>query len=200
MKVLVLDAMGVIYPVGDDVRDLLYPFVLEKHGVFDFAVIENYYKLASLGKISAQEFWKNVGLYPQLENEYLQRFRLTDGLIDFLKNAKSRGIEIWCLSNDLSEWSKKLRIRFGLEKYFRGFVISGDVGLRKPDPMIYQNLLNRLNVPAKDVLFVDDNPKNIVAAMELGIDSILFSPAGGKESNGKYCCAAAFNDILPLLD
>src|SRR5271157_1173749 len=127
MKVLVLDAMGVIYPVGDDVRDLLYPFVLEKRGVSDFAVIENYYKLASLGKISAQEFWKDVGLYPQLENEYLQRFKLTPGLLDFLKKAESRGIEIWCLSNDLAEWSQKLRKRFGLEQYFRGFVISGDV-------------------------------------------------------------------------
>ena len=49
MKILALDAMGVIYPVGDDVKDLLYPFILEKRGVFDFAVVEKYYILASLG-------------------------------------------------------------------------------------------------------------------------------------------------------
>jgi putative hydrolase of the HAD superfamily len=200
MKVLVLDAMGVIYPVGDDVRGLLYPFILEKRGVFDFAVIENYYKLASLGKISAQEFWKDVGLYPQLEDEYLQRFELTPGLLDFLKKAESRGLEIWCLSNDLAEWSKKLRNRFGLEQYFRGVIISGDVGLRKPDPMIFRLLLERSGVPAKQLLFVDDNPKNIVAAAALGIDSVLFSPAGGKELNGKYRSAANFDAILPLLD
>ena len=176
MKVLVLDAMGVIYAVGDDVRDLLYPFIVEKGGNKDFAIVQEYYHLASLGKMFAAEFWKAVGINPQLEDEYLQRLKLTDGLLDFLKNVKSRGIEIWCLSNDLSEWSKKLRIRFGLEKYFHSFVISGDVGIRKPDPMIYQNLLNRLNVKANDVIFVDDRTKNLEPASALGFNTILFSP------------------------
>jgi len=57
MKVLVLDAMGVIYPVGDDVRGLLYPFILEKRGVFDFAVIENYLNW----QVSERSLHKNFG-------------------------------------------------------------------------------------------------------------------------------------------
>ena len=200
MKVLVLDAMGVIYSVGDDVRDLLYPFIIEKGGTRDFAIVQEHYQQASLGKISAAELWKAVGISPQLEDEYLQRFKLTEGLLDFLRNIKSRGLEIWCLSNDLSEWSAKLRIRFGLEKYFRGFVISGDIGIRKPDPMIYQNLLNRLNVKANDVIFVDDNPKNIDAASRFGLTTILFSQTIDPGLDEKHFKAATFNDIKQFLD
>ena len=200
MKVVVLDAMGVIYPVGDDVKDLLYPFIIEKGGTRDFALIEKYYHLASLGKISAAEFWKTVGIAPQLENQYLRRFELTPGLLDFLKKIKSRGVEIWCLSNDLSEWSTKLRSRFGFDKYFRGFVISGDIGIRKPDPMIYYNLLNRLNVKASDVIFVDDNPKNLDAASAIGFITVLFSPTNDTALNKKHLKAATFNEVMQFWD
>jgi putative hydrolase of the HAD superfamily len=200
MKTLVLDAMGVIYPVGDDVHNLLCPFITAKHGAGDYTTVEKYYIQASLGEISARDLWQAVGIDPQLEDEYLQRFELTGGLLDFLKKAKSRGIEMWCLSNDLAEWSQKLRSRFGLEKYFSGFIISGDVALRKPDPMIFRLLLARSGVPIKQLLFVDDNPINIVTAVELGIASVLFSPAGDTKLSKKYRRVAAFDDILPLLD
>jgi putative hydrolase of the HAD superfamily len=199
MKVLVLDAVGVMYPVGDDVKDLLYPFILEKHGVVDFAVVDAYYKQASLGQISASVFWQAVGLTPWFEDEYLQRFKLADGLPEFLDKVKSQGLEIWCLSNDLSEWSQKLRNRFGLDKYFGGFVISGDIGIRKPDPMIYRNLLNRLNVSAEDVLFVDDRLKNLEPTSILGFTTILFSPVDAIVKDERYLKAAALNDILAFL-
>ena len=86
-----------------------------------------------------------------------------------------------------------------MDKYFRGFVISGDVGLRKPDPMIYQNLLNRLNVTANDVIFVDDNPKNLDAASAIGFITILFSPTVNAAINEKYFKAAKFDDIKQFL-
>lgn len=105
MNVLVLDAMGVIYSVGDDVIDLLCPFVLEKGGTKDISKIERLYHLASLGNISASEFWGAVDVDPGLEEEYLQSHRLSDGLIDFLEIINSRGYDVWCLSDDLPEWS-----------------------------------------------------------------------------------------------
>ena len=55
MKILVLDAMGVIYSVGDDVRDLLCPFIEEKGGTKDVPKIERLYHSASLGNMSAAD-------------------------------------------------------------------------------------------------------------------------------------------------
>ncbi len=51
-------------------------------------------------------------------------------------------------------------------------VISGRVGLRKPDPRIYRLVLDGLGVPAERVVFVDDAPVNIDAAQALGMRGI----------------------------
>ena len=75
-KTLVLDAMGVIYSVGDDVSDLLCPFVVEKGGLRDVGRIAALYRAASLGQMSAKEFWQAVSVDPELEEEYLARHRL----------------------------------------------------------------------------------------------------------------------------
>lgn len=196
LKVLVLDAMGVIYSVGDDVRGLLCPFIEEKGVTKDIAEIEGLYDLASLGKMSASEFWGELDLDPALEDEYLQRYTLTDGLIDFLKAIKAEGFQVWCLSNDLSEWSRKLRTRFGLANYFRGFVISGDVGVRKPDRAIFEYLVRQLDVKPYDAVFVDDQPKNLDTAAELGFQTVLFAPAGHDLPDEKHQVVANFNELL----
>ncbi len=199
MNVLALDAMGVIYSVGDDVTELLCPFVEEKGGTRDTSQIAEPYHLASLGKMSASEFWRGVGLAPKLEDEYLQRHKLTDGLIDFLEAANARGWEIWCLSNDLSQWSRKLRARFGLDEYFRGFVISGDVGFRKPDRAIFDYLVKQLEASPSRTVFVDDQRKNLDTAAALGFEAILFAPASHGLTDEKHRVATTFGKLLLML-
>jgi HAD superfamily hydrolase (TIGR01509 family) len=149
--------------------------------------------------MTATEFWQSIGVAPNLEDEYLQRHKLTDGLIEFLEAINSSGGEVWCLSNDLSEWSRKLRDRFKLARYLRGFVISGDVGLRKPDPKIFQYLIRRLDVDAGDAVFVDDNPKNLDAATELGLKTILFDASGENPGHSGHEAVRNFNELLRYL-
>jgi putative hydrolase of the HAD superfamily len=196
LRILVLDAMGVIYSVGNDDRDLLCPFVEEKGGTKDVSKIEMLYHSTSLGNMSSAELWKAVGLDPGLEDEYLQRYKLTDGLTDFLEAVNSQGYEVWCLSNDISEWSKKLRARFGLDKYVRDFVISGDVGVRKPEQAIFDHLIGQLTVSPRDAVFVDDQRRNLDVAAALGFNTILFVPAGHDLIDEKHIVATSFADVL----
>jgi HAD superfamily hydrolase (TIGR01509 family) len=197
-EIVVLDAMGVMYSVGDDVRDLLCPFIAEKGGLRDTDRIRDVYISASLGNISASRFWESVGVSSDLEDEYLRRHKLNNGLIEFLEAANSRGSKVWCLSNDVSAWSEKLRTRFGLEEYFRGFVISGDVGFRKPDPAIYRNLLEQIGGNVSSKLFVDDNPKNLDAAARLGFETILFD-AGVSSGGSAHERASSFGELQRYL-
>ena len=199
LKAVVLDAMGVIYFVGDDVADLLCPFIAEKGGTSDITKIERLYHSATLGNMSAFEFWKSVGIEPGLEDEYLQRYKLTDGLIEFLEAMNSRDIEVWCLSNDISEWSRKLRARFGLERYFQGFVISSDVGARKPDHAIFEYLLGWLSVSPSDAVFVDDQPKNLNPAAQLGFGTILFAPCGANANEFGHDLVRDLSELLSRL-
>jgi len=199
LKVIVLDAMGVIYSVKDDVLDLLFPFIAEKGGSRDISKIQENYHSASLGEMTAAEFWKAVGIAPELEDEYLQRHTLTNGVIEFLVAVKRRGHPIWCLSNDLSEWSKKLRLRFGLDKYFAGCVISGDVNVRKPDLAIYYHLIKQFKRNPQEALLVDDNPKNLDSAASLGFETVLFRPTSSRLTNKIHKTATTFDEILSLL-
>jgi putative hydrolase of the HAD superfamily len=70
-------------------------------------------------------------------------------------------------------------------------IISGEVGLRKPDPRIYQLLLERLDLPAERTAFVDDVKPNVVAAAELGIHAIQHTDAAATR--------AALRPLVPEL-
>lgn len=56
--------------------------------------------------------------------------------------------------------------------------LSQEMGLRKPDPHIYQRLLNLEEVSAAEAIFFDDNRENIEAARALGIHSLHITDAG----------------------
>jgi len=71
LKTIVLDAMGVIYSVGDDVSELLCPFIAEKGGLRDVGRISLLYRAASLGQMSAKEFWRAASVDPGREDDYL---------------------------------------------------------------------------------------------------------------------------------
>ncbi|WP_445182003.1 HAD family hydrolase [Pseudonocardia sp. Cha107L01] len=58
---------------------------------------------------------------------------------------------------------------------FSVVIDSSDVGVRKPDPAIYLELLRRVDRRPEQVAFVDDLPRNVDAAAALGIAPILFT-------------------------
>jgi putative hydrolase of the HAD superfamily len=198
MRILVLDAMGVIYSVSDDVLDLLCPFIEEKRGVVDYQRIESLYRAASLGRISAAQFWQTIGIDPALEDEYVARHRLSTGLIEFLQKVSTQVASVWCLSNDVTAWSVKLRQRFELSRFVKGFVVSGDVGARKPDRVIYERLLEKVRVEPADILFVDDRVRNLDTAATLGMETVLFT-ADHSSGRNKHRVVSNFQELYALV-
>jgi putative hydrolase of the HAD superfamily len=179
MPCLVLDATRVIFEAADDVGDLLIPFIAEKSTTCNEAAIQAAYLEVSLGTISPDEFWNQVGVAANLEDEFLSRHRLNSGVVELLEWCRDNDIPVWCLSNDVGRWSQKLRAHLDIETYLQGSIISGDVGLRKPDRQIYQALIDAVGYPVEELLFVDDREANALAARQLGIESILHDPRAG---------------------
>lgn len=178
-EILILDAMGVLYQAGDDVAELLVPFVHD-NGRTDLpaGAIEQKYTAASLGQLDAAAFWKDVGVDPAKEDDYLAGHRLIEGTREALPSLRQRFASIACLSNDVADWSAKLRRRFGLEAWIDPWFISGDLGIRKPSPEIYQLVIDRLDARPQDIVFVDDRPRNLDAAKALGIHTVLLDIRG----------------------
>ena len=191
MSCLVLDAMGVIFKSADDVAELLIPFIAEKSGSIDEEVIQAAYFEASLGKISPNEFWRRVGVESGLEDEFLSRHSLNPGATELLSHARDSGVSIWCLSNDVGRWSEKLRNNLGVEEFLSGSIISGDVGVRKPDREIYEILIQSCGFEIEEILFVDDREKNAIASREAGIETITFHPGRGFTDVKKWISQSA---------
>jgi len=173
IDVVVFDAMGVTFVEGDDVSNLLIPFVARECGCTNRDRVRKLYLPASLGQISSRKFWTHIGCaYPASERKYLDtQLTLDPDFVAVAEQLKKRYV-LAMLSNDVSEWSAYLRSRFALDRLFASVVISGDQGFRKPDPRLYHVLLRSLNVAPQQCVFVDDQPRNLETAAQLGMRTI----------------------------
>lgn len=98
--------------------------------------------------------------------------------VDILMDLKRRGYPVYALSNWNDETFQLALSDLPFLRLFDGRIVSGEVKLGKPDPAIYQLLLSRFNLNPREIVFIDDREENVVAARNLGIESIRFiSPA-----------------------
>jgi epoxide hydrolase-like predicted phosphatase len=92
-------------------------------------------------------------------------------MIDGVRALRGPGLRIGLLSNSLGDAATYDRAL--LDELFDGWVISSEVGLRKPDPAIYALAAERIGVPAERCVFVDDLPGNLRPARALGMATVL---------------------------
>ena len=187
---VVLDAMGVMYQPGDDLGDLAIPFLRELGCTKTDAEIVGIYNEASLGNIDSAELWRRWGVSEDpalLDRRLMDRYTLTDGLLDFLGWCKEAGLRVACISNDLGEWASLRAAHFGLTEHIASWTISGDVGHRKPDGAIYDAFLATSGAAAH--VFVDDKLPNVLAAAEQGMHGVLFGQGSVKPPPGVRAAA-----------
>ena len=96
--------------------------------------------------------------------------------VAILKKLKERGhYKLYALTNWSAELFPKALELYEFLHWFDGRVVSGEEKMRKPAPEFYQLLLQRYNLQPDEVIFIDDNLRNIKAAEAIGIKSIPFS-------------------------
>ncbi len=99
------------------------------------------------------------------------------GTVDVLAELRATGVRLLVLSNWSAETFPTARSRFGFLSWFDGVVISGDVGSIKPDPRIFEHLMEQHSVLPQETVFVDDQAANVEAAARLGFVAVLFREA-----------------------
>lgn len=179
-KTILLDMYGVIL---EESKGFFIPYTFQR---FDESEHERLTKLfredhlftrASNGELTSDQFLAMLGF----ENP---RFHMADYIDHFLTPDKefipfaerySSLYDFVLLSNDVSEWSAYITEHYGLNRFFRRKIVSGDVKCRKPDRKIFEIALDTVGKHAEDCLFVDNSVKNLRTAEELGIRPILFN-------------------------
>jgi len=108
-------------------------------------------------------------------------------MYDLIANLRAAGIATALLSNS---WGNTYP-RGLLAGLMDAMVISGEVGLRKPEPAIYRLALERLGVAAPEAVFVDDAEPNVLGARALGMRGVLHTDAASTR--------AALAALIPAL-
>ncbi|MEX1204119.1 MAG: HAD family phosphatase [Dongiaceae bacterium] len=98
-----------------------------------------------------------------------------DGTVAILAELKARGTPLAALTNWSAEKFPVARRRFDFLAWFDAIVVSGEIGMRKPDPRIYRHLLESRGLDASGTLFIDDSAANVTAARALGMPALQFS-------------------------
>jgi 2-haloacid dehalogenase len=97
-----------------------------------------------------------------------------DANVALLRSLLAAGIPVHAISNFNRSKFDLAREVFPFLDEFDDIVISGDVGLVKPDPEIFQLLVARCELVPERSIFIDDNPANIETARRLGFLTVLF--------------------------
>lgn len=90
-------------------------------------------------------------------------------MIDAVLRARQAGIRTGLISNS---WGTRRYDREQLAQLFDGIVISGEIGIRKPAPEIYELGARQIGLAARACVFVDDLPFNLEPAAELGMATV----------------------------
>jgi 2-haloacid dehalogenase len=99
---------------------------------------------------------------------------INDTVEIFRRIKQNPSLRTYALTNWQASLFEIALVRYDFLHWFDGRVVSGEEKTRKPFPEFYQRLLNRYSVQAHEALFIDDNLRNVNAALELGIESIHF--------------------------
>jgi epoxide hydrolase-like predicted phosphatase len=128
------------------------------------------------GELPSAEFEPAFAALLEVSSERLLH-RLFGGMepdaemIEGMRAVHRRGARIGLLSNSVGEAA--VYDRALLDELFDAWVISSEVGLRKPDPAIYELAAQRIGLPATACVYVDDLAGNLKPARALGMATVL---------------------------
>ena len=109
---------------------------------------------------------------------YFEHLQPNEPMIDFVRGLRvDRGMRSALLTNNVREWEPKWRSMLPeIDEIFEVVVDSAFVGMRKPDPAIYELTVERLGdgVTASDCVFIDDVDANCEAARGVGMHAVQF--------------------------
>jgi 2-haloacid dehalogenase len=97
-----------------------------------------------------------------------------EGSVAVLDELLGAGVPCYGLTNMEADTYPLRYARFPFLRALRGTVVSSAEGVIKPDPEIFRRLLTRFALEPARTVFIDDAPRNVTAASELGMTAVRF--------------------------
>ncbi len=183
IRAFIIDYGGVLVRTADPTprRELERQFDLGSGEAGDLVFRSPRWDDVQHGRVDSEAFWADVGERLDLEGDEVQAFRrrfwsgdrLDEELVELIRHLRAEGYLTALLSNapaDLRSYLEEL----GVVDAFDLVVISGEEGVVKPAPEIYDRVLERLDVAPHEAIFVDDMRSNVEAARRVGLHATRF--------------------------
>lgn len=183
IKALVFDCGGVVLRDRDE---SYYARWEQQLGLSEGALKRRLYEgplwaEAETGRITEEAFWRTagneLGLSPELSDALAADAWASWGVdpivLSLVQRARTR-LRVAMLSNATDALETKLKHTYGVAHLFEPIVNSSQVGIAKPDPSIYHELLKRMRLEPGETVFIDDRAENVAAAAALGMHVIWF--------------------------
>lgn len=170
-KAIIFDFFDVIYT--DSLR-----VWLSKHGFKKEGKLAEASYLLDNGVIGEKDFMERLsevsGIPAKDVESELDSFEICDfEVVKFIKKLR-KSYTVGLISNCGAEYLRFLLKDKDLESLFDEILISAEVGIVKPDPKIFQLMLDKLKVDPSEAIFIDDHKSNVEAAQALGIYGVWY--------------------------
>ncbi len=199
LRLLVVDVHGVIVRPTDPRGGLLLPVILSENPDLDPELIRDRHRMLVLGRLTAEEFWSDLGLGPigrQVETRYLSSFKLVPGLHPFLDRVASRGLPVAAIGNQPREWGQRLRRMAQLEDSVSSWLVSGEVGAVLPERPLFEATRRVMSVDLYDCLYLSSVPEYLDAASDMGMATGYFAASPEDVQETEHTLIRGFDDIL----
>ena len=156
---------------------------LKDHGFTRDGIFAEASDKLDLGHINADEYFEHYAkghgtkTAQQIRAEFDSYAKVDEGLVEIIKTLRAAGYKTGLLSNSSSDELRPILDKHLLEPLFDTIIISGEIGLKKPDPAIFELMLQKLGIDAKDAVFVDDTLHNVESAERVGIKGVHHNDA-----------------------
>ncbi len=182
IRSVILDFGGVYFTDGTSkvIKDISTTYGVPEQNVTDVlhGDLGTEYRI---GKVTADQFWSGAKESWGIDAEnrrlapmWIQAYEPIQGTVEIVDRLNTAGYEMLFLSDNVQERIEYLEEKYPFRHRFKDGVFSHLAGTRKPDPKIYEMVLEKSSHPAQECLFVDDKPHFLEPAKMLGMSVIAF--------------------------
>lgn len=174
IKAVLFDCFGVLVGKGFDNTYRL----AGGDPIKDRSFINDMLGQANFGLITDDDFRnamaKQLGISNDEWADAVRRADLPDlQLLDYIKQLRGNYTTAILSNANKGVLERKLGPEI-LKTFFDHVIVSADINIAKPDPLIYSLAAKRLGVSPEECVFVDDNKSHLVPARQLGMRTVLF--------------------------
>ncbi len=179
LRLVVIETAGVLFSVVDPVDELLVPYARARGSSLAASQINDWYVARIVGGLPAADFWAGLGVPGDpvlLDDGYARRYELAPDILDFLRQARGRGLEVTAVGEEVADWVQVFRQRYPLDDVVGGWISGADLGVRPPHPTLLAAAARSTGVPPGSTMVISRSTAMLDLARRRGSRTVQYAP------------------------